>query len=489
MKKYFRYLLISAIIAFAASCSSGDDDGDDNGGGGNGGGTNPPGSSITLQKKEMRGVWIATVWSLDWPQSDHNATSQKKKYTDLLDKLVSSGVNAVFVQIRPNGDAFYNSPYEPWSKWITGTLGKDPGYDVLKFMLEEAHNRDLEFHAWLNPYRIERRGSKGESFPTALDSKIDAALVKDYDKIRMYNPALPEVQDRIANIVKDIITKYDVDGIHIDDYFYPDPADYTTLADEAEYERYGKDYSSIVEFRKGNVDKTVKKIYDVVVQNKPDAVFSVSPAGDNAYNVNSLYANVTKWCQEGWVDILIPQIYSATGTSTSSFNTRVSWWPQYSYKAVCMVGYGLYRFGDPNEAAQFQTTSELVEQFRLANLQSKVQGSIMYSAKYFQENKLGIIDVLKSQIYKTPSVIPFAGRKVAADPSLASNITISNNKLKWSAGSNLRTVIYKVADKKGTVVAITWDKEYSLPEKGDYCLTTLNIDNVESAVSEVVSYK
>ncbi len=356
-------------------------------------------------------------------------------------------------------------------------------------MLEEAHNRDLEFHAWLNPYRIERRTDKTSPFPTTLDPKINAAWVKEYDKIRMYNPALPEVQDRIADIVKDIITKYDVDGIHIDDYFYPDPADYTSLEDEEEYAKYGSDYSSITEFRKGNVDKVVKKIYDVVVQNKPDAVFSVSPAGDNSYNVNSLYANVTKWCQEGWVDILIPQLYSSTGDATSSFNYRVSWWPQYSYKAVTMIGYGLYKFGDGESGAKFQTTSELVEQFRLANVQSKVLGSIMYSAKYFQENKLGIIDVLKNQIYKNPAVIPFAGRKVAADPAAASNITISSNNLKWSAGSGLRTVIYKVADKKGTVVAITWDKEYSLPEKGDYCLTTLNIDNVESAVSDIVSYK
>jgi len=489
VKKYFRYLIITAIIAFAASCGGSDDDGDGNGGGDGGGTTNPPSTDISLQKREMRGAWIATVWSLDWPREDYVATSQKKKYTDLLDQLIASGVNAVFVQIRPNGDAFYNSPYEPWSKWITGTLGKDPGYDVLEFMLEEAHNRDLEFHAWLNPYRIERRSDKNSSFPTALDSKIDASLVKEYDKIRMYNPALPEVQDRIANIVKDIITKYDVDGIHIDDYFYPDPSDYTSLDDDAEYAKYGSDYSSIAEFRKGNVDKVVEKIYNVVVQNKPDAVFSVSPAGDNSYNVNSLYANVTKWCQEGWVDIIIPQIYSSTGDATSNFTYRVGWWPQYSYKAVCMIGYALYKFGDGESGAKFQTTSELVEQFRLANAQSKVLGSIMYSAKYFQENKMGIIDVLKSQIYKNPAVIPFAGRKVAADPSAVSNVTINSNTLKWSAGSGLRTVIYKVADNKGTVVGITWDKEFTLSDKGDYCLTTLNIDNVESAISDIVSYK
>jgi len=487
VKKSIKYLLISAIIAFAASCSSGDD-GDD--GGGNGGNPNPPDpapGTITLQKKEMRGVWIATVWSLDWPQSDYTVAGQKKKFTDLLDKLVATNVNAVFVQIRPNADAFYNSQYEPWSKWITGVPGKDPGYDVLAFMLEEAHKRDLEFHAWLNPYRIETRSSTGTPY-SQLDAKIDPDLVKSYDKIRIYNPARPEVQDKIANIVKDIITKYDVDGIHMDDYFYPDPNDYSSLDDAQDYATYGAGYANVSDFRFGNVNKVVKKIYDVIAATKPEVVFSISPAGDNGFN-RTLYADVQKWCQEGWVDIIIPQLYSSTGSETTNFNYRVGWWPQYSYKAVTMIGYGLYRFGDGTSGAKFQTTSELMEQFRLANAQPKVLGSVMYSAKYFNENKIGIIDALKNNIYNKPAVIPFAGRKVAADPRGATNLSVTGGKLKWTVVGTLRSVVYRVADNKGTVVAITNDSEFTLPDKGDYAVTTLNADNVESALSDVVTYK
>lgn len=478
--KYLKYLAIILLIAFAASCSSERDEEEEE--------IEPPVATITLQKKELRGAWIATVWELDWPRTIRGEDAQKKAYTDLLDKLVDTGVNAVFVQIRSNGDAFYNSPYEPWSKWITGTKGKDPGYDVLAFMLKETHARGLEFHAWLNPYRIETRGSGGDRF-SDLDPKINKDWVKDYDKIRIYNPALPEVRERIGEIVKDIITKYAVDGIHIDDYFYPSPGSYTSLNDEEEYKKYGAGYASIAEFRKGNIDKAVEKIYKVIVENKPEVVFSVSPTGNNDYNVNSLYADATKWCREGWVDILIPQLYYATGSTESSFNSRLNWWSLNTQKAVLMVGHGLYKFGDETAGSQFQTTSELLQQFKYTRANAKVQGSVMYSAKYYEENKLGVIDVLKNQLYNNLSLIPFAGRKVAPEPAKITNIILDGSMIRWDVVGNVRTVVYKITDNKGAIVGITADKRFTLPEKGNYCLTVLNEDNVESDISNIISYK
>ncbi len=325
------------------------------------------------------------------------------------------------------------------------------------------------------------------SQPPTLDPKISPSLVKDYAKMRIYNPALPAVHERIADIVKDVITKYDIDGIHFDDYFYPDPENYTSLDDAADYQTYGAGYTTIEAFRRGNVDKVVQKVHDVIVQQKPGVVFSISPTANNDYNFNTLFADVTKWCQEGWIDVIIPQIYSATGNTTSSFNARVGWWPQYAYKAVLMIGYALYKFGDTTAGAQFQSTSELVEQFRLANLQSKVLGSVMYNARSFNDNKLGIIDVLKRDIYKTPAVIPFAGRKTLPDPAVVS-ISISGNKLSWDATGDLRFVVYRMDNNKGIVTAITSDKSFNLVDKGDYCVTVINKDNVESAVSNTVTY-
>lgn len=461
------------------SCSKDNDD--DNGG------DTPPPSSFSLARKEMRGVWIATVWELDWPQATYDMTAQKKKYTDYLDKFVSCNVNTVFVQVRPTADAFYNSPYEPWSKSITGVAGKDPGYDVLDFMVKEAHARGLEFHAWMNPYRIATRASEATPYP-ALDAKIKPEWVKDYSKIRVYNPALPEVQDRIVAIVQDVITKYDVDGIHFDDYFYPEPTSYTALNDEEEYAKYGAGHSSIEDFRRANVNNVVEKVYRMIVQKKPGVTFSISPTSNNDYNYGSLYADVTKWCKERWIDVVIPQIYSATGSATSSFNARVGWWPQFSYKAVPMVGYALYKFGDATAGAQFQSTTELVSQFNLAKAQPKIAGSIMYSAKYFNENKLGIIDVLKNEIYKRPAVRPFAGRETLAEPLAPSNISLNGSKLTWRTDDKAQTVVYKIEQNEGLVMAITSEQEFTLPQKGDYCLTTVNKDNVESEVSKTISY-
>lgn len=481
MRKVFKYLFIFMSIPFLlVSCNKDDDE--------DGGGETPPPSTTTLAKKEMRGVWVATVWELDWPQSVYDAEAQKKQYTDYLDKFVSCNVNTVFVQIRPTADAFYDSPYESWSKSITGTAGKNPGYDVLDFMIKEAHARNLEFHAWMNPYRIATRASASGTF-APLDPKINPQWVKDYDLIRIYNPALPETHERITEIVKDVITKYDVDGIHFDDYFYPDPSNYTSLDDEKEYGLYGAGYSTIEDFRRGNVDKVIQKIHELIVREKPGVVFSISPTANNDYNYGSLYADVTKWCQEGWIDVIIPQIYSATGTSTSSFNARVGWWSQYCYKAVPLVGYALYKFGDASAGAAFQSSGELVNQFRLSAGQPKIMGSIMYSAKYFNQNKVGVIDALKKDIYTNPAVRPFIGRKTVADPTPAYDISVTNGKLKWSRDNNLTTVIYRLQDNAGSVVAITSEKEYSLPARGDYILTTLNADNSESEVSEVVSWK
>ncbi|MCD8078911.1 MAG: family 10 glycosylhydrolase [Bacteroides sp.] len=477
MPKRFTYGWMFMGIAFMMAACSHEDDND--------GGETPPPSSVTLARKEIRGVWMATVWELDWPQSVYDREAQKKQYTDYLDTFVACHINTLFVQIRPTADAFYDSPYESWSKSITGVAGKDPGYDVLEFMIREVHERNLEFHAWINPYRIATKANASDSF-SDLDPKIDPSLIKDYDLIRMYNPALPEVHQRIADIVKDIITTYDVDGIHFDDYFYPDPDSYTSLDDAAEYALYGAGYSTIEAFRRGNVDTVVKKVFDVIVKEKPQVVFSISPTANNDYNYNSLYADVTHWCKEGWVDVIIPQLYSATGTSASSFNMRVGWWAQYCYEAVPVAGYALYKFGDASAGTSFQSTNDLLAQLRLADAQPKIRGSVMYRAKNFHDNNLGIIDVLKREIYTSPAVRPFVGRKTMPDPSPVFDVEISGGKLKWDRDDNLRTVVYKVEDGQAHVTAITSDKEYMLMSKGSYCLTTVNKNNLESEVSEVI---
>ena len=188
---------------------------------------------------EMRGVWISSVYNMDWPQTKNNITAQKKEYTDLLDKLKSVGMNTVIVQIRPKSDALYKSSINPWSEYLTGTQGKDPGYDPLTFLIDEAHKRGMEFHAWLNPYRITTSGTD----TSKLASNNPAVLHPDWvvkhsisnGEALMYNPGLPQVRQYIVDTVKEIVTNYDVDGIHFDDYFYRDG-----IQDDETYKIYYK---------------------------------------------------------------------------------------------------------------------------------------------------------------------------------------------------------------------------------------------------------
>ncbi len=452
--------------------------------------TVPEESELIFPKKEMRAVWIATVWGLDWPMEKYDPEVQKRQYITYLDKLKELNMNAVFFQVKGMGDAFYNSPYEPWCKWITGDRGKDPRYDVLAFMIEEAHARDIEFHAWMNPYRIATRTNNATPYPE-LHRSVKPEWVLSHEKIQIYNPALPEVRQRLADIVKDLITKYDVDGIHFDDYFYPDPSSAGTMvSDKQDYEKYGAEFSSIEDFRRANVDKTIKGVYDAIVATKPEVVFSVSPAANPDYSLKTLYADVSKWCKEGWVDILIPQLYQEIGNSYNDFQTRLNWWSQYNGKALLMVGHALYKFGDGTSPSAFQSTQELDRQFELTKRNKKVVGNAMYSARYLLFNKIEITDKLAS-IYKNEAVIPFAGRSVAPAPSEAKDIKIENNRLIWNTTGDVKSIVYYFSDlkKEGQVLGMTKDNSMDVKLAGHYCITTMNKDNKESNPSELIEKK
>ena len=451
---------------------------------------NPPGTTGPIfPKKEMRAVWMTTVWGLDWPQNDVNQQSQKQKYIAYLDKFKSMNINAIYFQVKGMGDAFYDSSYEPWSSAITGTRGKDPGYDVLKFMIEEAHARDIEFHAWMNPYRIATRTSSASAFP-ALHSAVNPSWVKDLEKIRIYNPAMPEVRQRLVDIVKDMITKYDVDGIHFDDYFYPEGETYN---DQTDYQTYGAGISTIQNFRRENVNKAIKGVYDAIVATKPAVVFSVSPAPGISHNFNNLYADVVKWNQEGWVDVVIPQLYQEIGNQYNDFRLRLAEWTNGSHKAALMVGYAMYKFGNPEEhkgVPAFESVGELQRQFDMTKLNTKVVGSVMYRAKSINDNKIGITDKLTS-IYTNPAVIPFVGRKIAPEPAAATNVRIEGGELKWNVTGNVKSVVYYFADakKEGKVLAITKTNSVAASANGHYAVSTINADNQESKPSDLVEKK
>lgn len=484
MKKLKCIYLILLLFVFAIACNS-DIPGEDE--------PQPPtptDPTLVFPKKEMRSVWITTAWGLDWPLGKYDVEPQKNQYIQYLDRFKELNINAVIVQIKPMGDAFYNSPYEPWSSAITGTRGKDPGYDVLKFMIDEAHKRDIEFHAWMNPYRIATRANNGTAYPT-LHSSIKPEWVVSHEKIQIYNPALPEVRQRLADIVKDVITKYDVDGIHFDDYFYPDPSSAGVMVSDAgDFQKYGSGFAKIEDFRRDNVDKAIKAVHETIVATKPQVVFTISPAASPDYNLNTLFADVAKWGREGWIDIVMPQLYQEIGNAYNDFQSRLGWWSQYNYKAALMIGHGYYKFGDPTMPSAFQSTTELERQVELTRRNSKVQGNAQYSARFLLFNKIGITDKLAS-LYKTPAVMPFIGREVAPAPAKPQNLKIENKQLSWSTTGDVRSVVYYFADvtKPGQVLAITKANTLSVSAAGHYCVTALNKDNKESEATIAVQLK
>lgn len=462
-KQYFLWLTL--LISFLAACNKDSSIKDPI--------PDPPkDEEMILPKKQMRAAWVATAWGLDWPQEDYNATTQKQQYIAYLDKFKQLNMNAVFVQVKGMGDAFYNSPYEPWSAAITGVRGKDPGYDVLKFMIDEAHARGIEFHAWLNPYRIATRSGSGTAYP-ALHSSVKAEWVISHEKIQIYNPAIPEVRQRLADIVKDLITKYDVDGIHFDDYFYPDPSTAGQMvSDQNDYQTYKTGSETIEQFRRANVDKAIKAVRDIIVATKPQVVFSVSPASDFTYNLNTMYADIKKWATEGWMDVVIPQLYS-----NSNFTSKLNEWDMFNNKPYLMIGHGYYLMNN---------SSELSNQLGLTKNKKAVLGTLLYSAKYL--NTKPDITAKLFELWNTPALIPFLGRAIAPDPTTPTNVRIEGNQLKWSSSGAVKSVVYFTTDLKqeSKIVAITSSNDYSVTQSGFYAVATINVDNKESTISNVV---
>lgn len=466
MKKFNYLLPIVMLMALFNACKK------DNPGNSMPDPSNPTGEEMILPKKQMRAVWMATAWGLDWPQEDYNIITQQQQYISYLEKFKQLKMNAVFVQVKGMGDAFYNSPYEPWSAAVTGTRGKDPGYDVLKFMIDEAHARGIEFHAWLNPYRIATRAGINSSYP-ALHSSVKPEWIISHEKIQIYNPARPEVRQRLADIVKDIITKYEVDGIHFDDYFYPDPTTAGQMvSDQGDYQTYKTGSETTEQFRRSNVDKAIKGVRDVIIATKPEVVFSVSPASDFTYNLNTMYADIKKWAAEGWMDVVIPQLYS-----NSSFSGKLTEWDMFNNKPFLMIGHGFY---------VMNSSSELSSQLSLTKSKKAVVGTLLYSAKYLNQ-KPEVTNKL-AELWSDPAILPFLGRAIAPAPATPQNVQLENNILKWTTSDNVKSVVYFTTDikKEAKVLTITSANQANVAGTGFYSVTTINTDNKESVASKPI---
>jgi len=374
---------------------------------------------VAQPKAEFRGVWIASVDNIDWPLKGMiNPDSQRIEFIRQLDLHKSNGMNAVIVQVRPAADAFYPSPYEPWSQWLTGIQGQPPSpyYDPLEFMIKETHKRGMEFHAWCNPYRADFKIGASSIAPNHV-TKIHPEWFLDYGDKKYFDPASKEVQKFVVKVIADIVQRYDVDAIHMDDYFYPYRIAGKEFPDEGSYKR-SKSKLNKDDWRRSNVDTIMKMLSIAIKKQKPWVQFGISPfsvwrnndkdprgsdskAGQTNYD--DLYADILLWLKEKWVDYVAPQLYLEIGHEKIDYVKMLEWWSRNSYGRNLYIGLGIYRSGS-NTA--WKNPNELPNQIKLLRQYSNVQGSIYFSSKSFNNNPNGWNDSLRNNYYKEPAKLP-----------------------------------------------------------------------------------
>ncbi|HEY8915371.1 MAG TPA: family 10 glycosylhydrolase [Chitinophaga sp.] len=370
-------------------------------------------------KRELRAVWIATVENIDWPSRRGLSTEQQKQeFIDILDRQQRNGMNAVVVQVRPSTDAFYASPFEPWSEFLTGSQGQAPNpyYDPLEFMVTETHKRGMEFHAWFNPYRAVFNIGRSSIAPNHI-TRLRPQWFVTYGDRKYFDPGIPEARIYVTQIIKDVVTRYDIDAVHFDDYFYPYRIPGKEFPDNNSYRQYGNNMMRD-DWRRQNVDTFVHMVSLAIKAAKPWVKFGISPFGvwrnhnkdmEGSYttggqtNYDDLFADVLKWLKNGWIDYVAPQLYWETGHRLVAYEVLLNWWAQHGYGRHVYIGHGVYRI---NSNAAWRDPSELPRQIAEARTLNTVQGSIFYSNKSFSGNPLGIEDSLHNHLYRYPALRP-----------------------------------------------------------------------------------
>jgi uncharacterized lipoprotein YddW (UPF0748 family) len=369
-------------------------------------------------KRELRAAWIATVANIDWPSRKNlSIHQQQEEYVRILDTLKRIGMNAVVVQVRPMADTFYPSSYEPWSEYLSGTQGQypQPYYNPLAFMIEQAHLRGLEFHAWFNPYRASANETDTLIDNHPLNKNPDWFLA--YGGKRYYDPGNPQAQEYVLDAILETVKHYDLDAVHFDDYFYPYRIANVEFPDSCSYMDYGMfRFKSKGDWRRDNVNYFVKELSARIKQEKPHVKFGISPFGvwrnkdqdadgsdtqAGQTNYDDLYADVLTWLKEGWIDYITPQLYWYIGFDKADYTTLVKWWANHSYGKHLYIGQGIYRVAQKG----WEDPNEIINQINLNRSYENVKGSMYFSAKIFLNDKENVNEKMR-KVYPYPALIP-----------------------------------------------------------------------------------
>ncbi len=367
----------------------------------------------TAAEREFRGAWVATVYNLDWPSKPGlSAATQQAQLRALLDRAAELKLNAILLQVRPASDALYDSRMEPWSEFLTGKAGVSPGYDPLAFAIKEAHARGLELHAWVNPFRAAIHAD--DHLPSNHVARRHPEWVRRFGKQLWIDPGDPNAREYVINVITDIVRRYDVDGLHVDDYFYPYPLKpgVASFPDESTWKRYGqKSGMSRSGWRRENINDFVRSMYHAVKATRPQARVGISPfgiwrpgvptttkAGIDAYA--QLFADSRKWLAEGWCDYLAPQLYWSIRPADQSFPVLLDWWRSQSHGVPIWPGIATERIGSKRPAR------EIVDQIELTRRGTSSPGQIHWSMKALMRNQGGIDGLLEKGPYAERAKLP-----------------------------------------------------------------------------------
>ena len=359
----------------------------------------------------FRGAWIATVANIDWPSSEAvgDSAAQQAEMTFLLDSLVGLGLNAIIFQVRPTADALYYSEYEPVSHWLTGKQGAPLTWDPLAWTIREAHQRGMEVHVWLNPYRVNLAKTDTSMISADHIWRRHPEWFWEYNKQWYFDPALPETREWICTIVQDIVSRYDIQAIHMDDYFYPYPSGGKKLPDEASFKKDPRGFDNIHDWRRDNVNLAIQAISRTIKECKDSVEFGISPFGvwRNASvdstgsktqagitNYDDLYADTRLWIKEGWIDYILPQLYWEIGKKVADYEILAHWWANEVRGTKCKLYIGMapYRLENASAKTPWGVGNEIKRQMDLNRTIPEITGECFYSTRPLLRNPRGVCD-------------------------------------------------------------------------------------------------
>ena len=366
----------------------------------------------------FRGAWIATVANIDWPSAEAVGKTQlqQEEMIWLLDSLERIGINAIVFQVRPTADALYYSELEPVSHWLSGTQGlwgEQEPWDPLEWTIEQAHARNMEVHVWLNPYRVNLARTDTSILAEDHIMRLHPEWFWCYAKQWYFDPGLPITREWICTVVQDIVDRYDVQAIHMDDYFYPYPAGNQQLPDNKTVELYPRGFDNIADWRRNNVNLVIQEISETIHECKLDVEFGISPFGvwRNAAvdstgsattagitNYDDLYADIRLWIKEGWIDYVLPQLYWEIGKKAADYEILAHWWANEVRGTKCKLYMGMapYRLEGAKKTTAWGTGNEIGRQMRLNRTIEEISGECFYSTRPLLRNPRGVCDTIRS---------------------------------------------------------------------------------------------